>query len=82
MPDAAPILVTATLDAHADAHHASASAIRFRELKEAFKTTWTDKQKVEKWNDLLDRSEKAGGTLYVGVGGLLSDTVSVSEGRL
>ncbi|KAI5124245.1 hypothetical protein M0805_005094 [Coniferiporia weirii] len=37
------------------------------------KANWTEKEKLDKWNDLLDRSEKAGGTLHVGLGGLLSD---------
>ena len=59
------------------------NAIRFRELKDGFnKKTWTDQEKVDKWNDLLDRSEKAGGTLYVGVGGLLSDRLDGKFGKI
>ena len=69
-----PVLV-ATHDTDADLQN----AIRFRELKDAFKTNWTDQQKNDKWNDLLDRSEKAGGTLYMGLGGLLSDRLA--EGK-
>lgn len=35
----------------------------------------TEKEKMDKWDELLDRSERAGGTLHVGLGGLLSDSM-------
>ncbi|KAL5492415.1 hypothetical protein ACEPAI_3862 [Sanghuangporus weigelae] len=43
------------------------------------KQTLTEQEKMDKWNDLLDRSERAGGTLHVGVSGaLLSDQLRES----
>lgn len=38
----------------------------------------TEKEKIDKWDELLDRSERAGGTLHVGLGGLLSDQMRES----
>ena len=43
------------------------------------KPALTEKEKIDKWNDLLDRSERAGGTLHVGFGDvLLSDQMRES----
>ncbi|KAL5531675.1 hypothetical protein ACEPAG_4552 [Sanghuangporus baumii] len=43
------------------------------------KQALTEQEKMDKWNDLLDRSERAGGTLHVGLGGvLLSDQMRES----
>ncbi|KAJ8694684.1 hypothetical protein PTI98_007339 [Pleurotus ostreatus] len=36
----------------------------------------TDKEKDDKWNDLLERSARAGGTLHIGGAELLSDRLS------
>jgi hypothetical protein len=54
--------------------------LRFREMgsrKEG--AAWTEKEKAERWDDLLEMSSKAGGTIHLGGGGgLLSDSVRLS----
>jgi hypothetical protein len=39
--------------------------LTFRELGTAEMTVLTERQKADKWNDLLERSARAGGTLHV-----------------
>jgi len=51
------------------------SSVAFRDMSEPWKHTWTDKEKLEKWDDLLKRSEKAGGTIHVDIGELSLDNV-------
>ena len=52
----------------------NSSSLTFRELGAGGgKVVWSDKEKLDKWDELLDRSERAGGTLHVGFGGLMSD---------
>ncbi|KAI0046518.1 hypothetical protein FA95DRAFT_1606803 [Auriscalpium vulgare] len=53
--------------------------VTFRELDSSPRQAWTQKQKEDKWDDLLERSALAGGTLHLGdTGGLLSDTIRFS----
>ncbi|KAI0060669.1 hypothetical protein BV25DRAFT_1917502 [Artomyces pyxidatus] len=57
--------------------------LTFRELDGSPRQVWTKQQKEDKWDDLLERSAMAGGTLHLGEGGLLSDNIrfsSYSEG--
>ncbi|THU78923.1 hypothetical protein K435DRAFT_37323 [Dendrothele bispora CBS 962.96] len=50
-------------------------------LPRGWKTSLSEREKAEKWDDLLQRSERAGGTLHIGSGsGLLSDQYPNEEG--
>ncbi|EJD07575.1 uncharacterized protein FOMMEDRAFT_164511 [Fomitiporia mediterranea MF3/22] len=61
------------------ASDSASSTMTFRDINGvATKPVWTEKEKIDKWNDLLDRSDRAGGTLHIGVGGLLSEQVRES----
>lgn len=52
----------------------NSSSLTFRDLSApGGKVVWSEKEKLDKWDELLDRSERAGGTLHVGFGGLMSD---------
>ncbi|KLO19133.1 hypothetical protein SCHPADRAFT_91759 [Schizopora paradoxa] len=51
----------------------------FRDMKKGARTVLTERQKLDMWDDLLSKSEKAGGTLHVGTGGLLSDRIRDSQ---
>lgn len=58
----------------------SRSPLTFREM-ESPRHVWTEKEKADKWDDLLERSDKAGGTLHIGGevgGGLMSDNLRYS----
>lgn len=58
----------------------SRSPVAFREL-ESPRHAWSEKEKAAKWDDLLERSERAGGTLHVGGdlgSGLMSDKLRLS----
>ena len=58
------------------ASDSASSAVTFRDIaKFEPGAVLSEKEKVDKWNDLLDRSDRAGGTLHVGLGGLLSDSI-------
>ncbi|KAF7794459.1 hypothetical protein EIP86_005593 [Pleurotus ostreatoroseus] len=54
------------------------SPLRFREL-ETSRSPLSEKEKAAKWDDLLERSDRAGGTLHLGETGLMSDNIRFSE---
>ncbi|PCH36275.1 hypothetical protein WOLCODRAFT_140301 [Wolfiporia cocos MD-104 SS10] len=54
------------------------SPLTFREL-ESPRQVWTEREKAEKWEDLLERSARAGGTLHIGESGLLSESMRLSQ---
>jgi len=54
------------------------SPLTFREL-ESPRPAWSEKEKADKWDDLLERSARAGGTLHIGEPGLLSENMRLSE---
>jgi len=39
---------------------------------------WTEKEKADRWDDLLEMSEQAGGTIHLGDAELLSDSIRYS----
>lgn len=51
----------------------------FRELSAPRKPPLTEKEKADIWEDLLARSEQAGGTLHIGVSELMSDNLRHSS---
>lgn len=53
--------------------------LTFRELGAPRKPPLTEKEKADIWDDLLARSEQAGGTLHIGVGELMSDNLRHSS---
>jgi len=63
----------------------SRSPLKFREMESG--ESWTDKraltekEKVDKWDDLLEKSERAGGTIHIDIGNtkLLSDSLRFSD---
>ncbi|TFK51908.1 hypothetical protein OE88DRAFT_1484953 [Heliocybe sulcata] len=58
----------------------SASGLTFREFGVPSKHQLTEKEKADKWDDLLERSARAGGTLHIGgEGGLMSDNIRFSQ---
>lgn len=61
-----------------DSSHAR-TAVTFRELGPARRPPLSEREKVDIWNDLLDRSDKAGGTLHInGAAELMSDNIRFS----
>jgi hypothetical protein len=56
----------------------------FRELGSERGQAWSSQEKEDKWDDLLERSARAGGTLHLGVGSthLASDDIRFSSGTL
>jgi len=54
------------------------SPLTFREL-ESPRHAWTEQEKVDKWEALLERSARAGGTLHIGETGLLSESMRLSQ---
>ena len=51
----------------------------FRELGAPRRPPLSEREKVDIWNDLLDRSDRAGGTLHIaGTAGLMSDNMRFS----
>ncbi|KAI0342969.1 hypothetical protein BDW22DRAFT_1221330 [Trametopsis cervina] len=54
------------------------SPARFRPI-ESPQRPLTDAEKKARWDDLLMRSEQAGGTLHIGESGLMSDNIRFSE---
>ncbi|KZT70886.1 hypothetical protein DAEQUDRAFT_756206 [Daedalea quercina L-15889] len=53
----------------------------FREL-ETSRQAWSEQEKQDKWEALLERSARAGGTLHIGETGLLSDSIRLSKYEL
>ncbi|CCM01833.1 uncharacterized protein FIBRA_03901 [Fibroporia radiculosa] len=54
------------------------SPLTFREL-ESPRQAWSEQEKVDKWEALLERSARAGGTLHISETGLLSESMSLSD---
>ena len=46
---------------------------------ESTRSRLTEQEKAAKWDDLLERSDRAGGTLHLGETGLMSDNYRLSE---
>ena len=59
----------------------SRSPLTFREMGsgEDDKKVLTEKEKVDKWDDLLEKSDRAGGTIHIGKTKLLSDSLRFSD---
>ena len=61
----------------------SRSLARFREMESGEgggdKKALTEKEKADKWDDLLEKSDRAGGTIHIGNTKLLSDTLRFSD---
>ena len=61
----------------------SRSPLKFREMESAEgvkdKKGLTEKEKVDKWDDLLERSDRAGGTIHIGNAKLQSDSLRFSD---
>jgi len=63
----------------------SRSPLKFREMESGEswkdKRVLTEKEKVDKWDDLLEKSERAGGTIHIDIGNtkLLSDSLRFSD---
>lgn len=57
------------------------SPLMFREM-ESPRHAWTEQEKQDKWEALLERSARAGGTLHIGETGLLSDNIRLSKYEL
>jgi hypothetical protein len=60
------------------ASSATAAAASFRAVESGPRPSLSEREKTARWDDLLERSEKAGGTLHLGLGeGLASDQISI-----
>ncbi|KIJ12046.1 hypothetical protein PAXINDRAFT_15078 [Paxillus involutus ATCC 200175] len=59
-------------------HSHERSQLTFRELHAPRRPPLSEREKADIWDDLLARSDKAGGTLHLGVGELLSDNMRFS----
>ncbi|THH17848.1 hypothetical protein EW146_g3058 [Bondarzewia mesenterica] len=57
---------------------ATVTNLTFRELDSSPRQAWTEQEKARKWDDLLERSARAGGTLHLGDSGLASDNIRFS----
>ncbi|KIP03581.1 hypothetical protein PHLGIDRAFT_20211 [Phlebiopsis gigantea 11061_1 CR5-6] len=57
------------------------SPLRFREMDASSprRAPLSEREKAAKWDDLLMRSEQAGGTLHIGEAGLMSDNIRFSD---
>ncbi len=54
--------------------------MRFREMESTgIRMPLSEEEKRAKWDDLLMKSDQAGGTLHIGESGLMSDNVRFSE---
>lgn len=56
----------------------------FREIGGTRRQAWTSQEKEDKWDDLLKKSARAGGTLHLGAdgAGLASDHLRFSQSTL
>ncbi|KIK92600.1 hypothetical protein PAXRUDRAFT_146977 [Paxillus rubicundulus Ve08.2h10] len=59
-------------------HSHERSQLTFRELDAPRRPPLSEREKADIWDDLLARSDKAGGTLHLGVGELMSDNMRFS----
>ena len=61
----------------------SGSPLRFREMESGEggkdKKVLTEKEKADRWDDLLEMSDRAGGTIHIGNSQLLSDSLRFSD---
>ena len=61
----------------------SRSPLRFREMGSGEgggdRKALTEKEKADKWDDLLEKSDRAGGTIHIGNAKLLSDSLRFSD---
>jgi len=61
----------------------SRSPLRFREMgsgeRGKDRKVLTEKEKADRWDDLLEKSERAGGTIHIGNTQLLSDSLRFSD---
>ena len=61
----------------------SGSPLKFRELGSGEggkdRKVLTEKEKADRWDDLLERSDRAGGTIHIGNTRLLSDSLRFSD---
>ena len=62
----------------------SRSPLRFREMRSGEeggkdKKALTEKEKADRWHDLLERSDRAGGTIHIGNSKLPSDSLRFSD---
>jgi hypothetical protein len=59
----------------------SGARLTFREVGSSRRQAWTSQEKEDRWDDLLERSERAGGTLHLGAGSarLPSDNIRFSS---
>lgn len=61
----------------------SRSPLRFREMGSGEgggdKKALTEKEKADRWDDLLEKSDRAGGTIHIGNAKLLSDSLRFSD---
>ena len=61
----------------------SKSSLKFREMGSGEggkdKKVLTEKEKADRWDDLLERSDRAGGTIHIGNTKLLSDSLRFSD---
>lgn len=62
----------------------SRSPLRFREMggeegEGKDRKVWTEKEKADKWHDLLEMSDRAGGTIHIGNAKLPSDSLRFSD---
>ena len=53
--------------------------LTFRELDSSPRQAWTEQEKERMWDDMLESSARAGGTLHLGESGLASDNIRFSE---
>ncbi|KAH9975764.1 hypothetical protein BGW80DRAFT_1250662 [Lactifluus volemus] len=58
--------------------------VTFREFGSSGQQAWTSQEKEDRWDDLLERSARAGGTLHLGAGSarLASDNIRFSTSTL
>ena len=79
---------TSTISAHAvagtSASAGSVAQLTFREIGGTRRQAWTSQEKEDKWDDLLKKSARAGGTLHLGAdgAGLASDHLRFSQSTL
>ncbi|KAH9072297.1 hypothetical protein EDB83DRAFT_2362174 [Lactarius deliciosus] len=79
---------TSTISAHAvagtSARTGPVTRMTFRELGGTRRQAWTSQEKEDKWDDLLEKSAQAGGTLHLDAenAGLPSDNIRFSSGTL
>jgi hypothetical protein len=73
-----------TISAHAVAGAGSVAQMTFREIGGTQRQAWTSQEKEDKWDDLLKKSARAGGTLHLGGegAGLPSDNLRFSSSTL